>query len=226
MVFKLTTAQSDAITTKARLAAQADFALLAVDSTNGPLPVHREDVLLARQMYAPAIAISLTQTEKVSDPELLDLEELEARELLNKYRMHGDDATCLVDAPRAASTQGGVKRTSDFDIVFANLLQRPKILPATTATSVDAEFYVLTSEELFMRGVTRPPESGKYQMVLLGQLTEASITFPKKVSFGDNLAGTVDFAAPASVVEGERFVVLRDGHLAVAGVITRKNSSK
>ena len=72
-------------------AAQMDGAILVVSAADGPMPQTREHILLARQVGVPHIVVFLNKVDMVDDPELLDLVELEVRELLSKYEFPGDD---------------------------------------------------------------------------------------------------------------------------------------
>jgi len=72
-------------------AAQMDGAILVVAATDGPMPQTREHILLARQVGVPAMVVFMNKVDAVDDPELLDLVELEVRELLSKYDFPGDD---------------------------------------------------------------------------------------------------------------------------------------
>ncbi len=72
-------------------AAQMDGGILVVAATDGPMPQTREHVLLARQVGVPCIVVALNKCDAVDDPELLDLVELEVRELLKSYKFPGDD---------------------------------------------------------------------------------------------------------------------------------------
>src|SRR3984893_17890010 len=72
-------------------AAQMDGAILVVAATDGPMPQTREHVLLARQVGVPSIVVALNKCDAVDDPELLDLVNLEVRELLTEYEFPGDD---------------------------------------------------------------------------------------------------------------------------------------
>src|SRR2546429_4471032 len=72
-------------------AAQMDGAILVVAATDGPMPQTREHVLLARQVGVPSIVVALNQADMVDDEEILELVELEVRELLNEYEYPGDD---------------------------------------------------------------------------------------------------------------------------------------
>src|SRR5213082_3183765 len=72
-------------------AAQMDGAILVVSAADGPMPQTREHVLLARQVGVPFIVVAMNKVDMVDDPELLDLVELEVRELLKTYQFPGDD---------------------------------------------------------------------------------------------------------------------------------------
>lgn len=76
-------------------AAQVDGAILVVSAADGPMPQTREHVLLARQVGVPRIIVALNKVDQVDDPELLDLVELEVRELLNEYNFPGDDTPII-----------------------------------------------------------------------------------------------------------------------------------
>jgi elongation factor Tu len=76
-------------------AAQMDGAILVVSAADGPMPQTREHILLARQVGVPAIVVALNKVDMVDDPELLDLVELEVRELLGQYEFPGDDITMV-----------------------------------------------------------------------------------------------------------------------------------
>src|SRR5919202_1669847 len=71
-------------------AAQMDGAILVVSANDGPMPQTREHILLARQVNVPYVVVYLNKIDTVDDPELLELVELELRELLNKYEFPGD----------------------------------------------------------------------------------------------------------------------------------------
>ncbi len=91
-------------------AAQMDGAILVVSAVDGPMPQTKEHILLARQVGVPAIVVFLNKVDLVDDPELLDLVELEIRELLNKYEFPGDDTPII-----RGSALGAIKATSKDD---------------------------------------------------------------------------------------------------------------
>ena len=83
-------------------AAQMDGAILVVSAADGPMPQTREHILLARQVGVPALVVYLNKVDMVDDPELLDLVELEVRELLSKYEFPGDEIPIVKGSALAA----------------------------------------------------------------------------------------------------------------------------
>jgi elongation factor Tu len=83
-------------------AAQMDGAILVVSAADGPMPQTREHILLAKQVGVPALVVFLNKVDLVDDPELLDLVEMEIRELLTKYGFPGDDVPIIRGAGKPA----------------------------------------------------------------------------------------------------------------------------
>ncbi len=92
-------------------AAQMDGAILVVSAADGPMPQTREHILLARQVGVPYIVVFMNKVDMVDDPELLDLVELEVRDLLTQYQFPGDDIPVIRGSALEAMTNGanGVK---------------------------------------------------------------------------------------------------------------------
>ncbi len=94
-------------------AAQMDGAILVVSAADGPMPQTREHILLARQVGVPYIVVYMNKTDMVDDPELLDLVELEVRDLLTKYEFPGDDIPIIrgsaLKALESGSTEAGAE---------------------------------------------------------------------------------------------------------------------
>jgi elongation factor Tu len=88
-------------------AAQMDGAILVVSAADGPMPQTREHILLARQVGVPYIVVFMNKCDMVDDPELLDLVELEVRELLKKYEFPGDDIPVIRGSAKQAMDAGG-----------------------------------------------------------------------------------------------------------------------
>jgi len=97
-------------------AAQMDGAILVVDAAEGPMPQTREHVLLARQVGVPTMVVFLNKIDLVDDPELLDLVEMEVRDLLSKYNFPGDKAPVIRGSAKAAlaGTPEGEKCIQDL----------------------------------------------------------------------------------------------------------------
>jgi elongation factor Tu len=97
-------------------AAQMDGAILVVDASEGPMPQTREHVLLARQVGVPTMVVFLNKIDLVDDPELLDLVEMEVRDLLSKYNFPGDKAPVIRGSAKAAlaGTPEGEKCIQDL----------------------------------------------------------------------------------------------------------------
>ena len=88
-------------------AAQMDGAILVVSAADGPMPQTREHILLARQVGVPFIVVYMNKCDMVDDPELLDLVELEVRELLKKYEFPGDEVPVIRGSAKQAMDGGG-----------------------------------------------------------------------------------------------------------------------
>ena len=103
-------------------AAQMDGAILVVDAADGPMLQTREHVLLARQVNVPALVVFLNKVDLVDDPELLDLVELEVRELLSKYDYPGDDIPVIRGSALKAMQAEGDPKNPDCKSIL-DLLQ-------------------------------------------------------------------------------------------------------
>ena len=97
-------------------AAQMDGAILVVSAADGPMPQTREHILLARQVGVPAIVVYLNKIDLVDDPELIDLVEMEIRDLLNKYQFPGDTTPVVRGSSKAAleGDPAGLKSIADL----------------------------------------------------------------------------------------------------------------
>ena len=93
-------------------AAQMDGAILVVSAADGPMPQTREHILLARQVNVPSIVVYLNKTDQVDDPELLELVELELRELLSQYEFPGDEIPIIMGSALKAMEKGAA---GDFE---------------------------------------------------------------------------------------------------------------
>ena len=94
-------------------AAQMDGAIIVVSAADGPMPQTREHILLARQVGVPKIAVFLNKEDQVDDPELIELVEMEIRDLLNEYDFDGDNAPVIVGSALKSLEEGGEGPWSD-----------------------------------------------------------------------------------------------------------------
>jgi elongation factor Tu len=136
-------------------AAQVDGAILVVAATDGPMPQTREHVLLARQVGVPAIIVALNKVDMVDDAELLELVELEIRDLLNEYEFDGDDAPVVpVSALKAlegdAEAQAGVLALMEAADSFipepARELDKPFLMPIEDVFTITGRGTVVTGK--------------------------------------------------------------------------------
>jgi len=145
-------------------AAQMDGAILVVSAVDGPMPQTREHILLARQVNVPSIVVFINKVDAVTDPEILDLVELEVRELLAKYDFPGDDIPVIRgSALKAMKAEGGVDDPA-YESIFKLLDAVDNYIP-TPERDVDKPF-LLAIEDIFSitgRGtvVTGRVERGK-----------------------------------------------------------------
>jgi elongation factor Tu len=100
-------------------AAQMDGAILVVSAADGPMPQTREHILLARQVGVPAIVVYLNKADQVDDPELIELVEMEVRELLSSYDYPGDDVPIIVGSALKALEGDAEAEKSILDLMDA-----------------------------------------------------------------------------------------------------------
>ena len=134
-------------------AAQMDGAILVVAATDGPMPQTREHVLLARQVGVPYIVVALNKCDAVDDPELLDLVELEVRELLKSYQFPGDDVP-VVRLSALLALNGDEKWEKQIDALMeavdksvpqpARELEKPFLMPIEDIFSIQGRGTVVT----------------------------------------------------------------------------------
>jgi elongation factor Tu len=104
-------------------AAQMDGAVLVVSAADGPMPQTREHILLARQVGVPYIIVYMNKVDQVDDPELLDLVELEVRDLLSYYKFPGDDIPVIRGSALEAMTAGADESKSIDDPAFKSIYE-------------------------------------------------------------------------------------------------------
>jgi elongation factor Tu len=128
-------------------AAQMDGAILVVSAVDGPMPQTREHILLARQVNVPAIVVFINKVDLVTDPEILDLVELEVRELLSKYEFPGDDIPVVRGSALAAMQASGGVDDAAFEPIWKLLAAVDSYIP-TPVRDVEKPF-LLAIEDIF-----------------------------------------------------------------------------
>ncbi len=111
-------------------AAQMDGAILVVSAADGAMPQTREHILLARQVNVPAIVVFLNKTDMVEDKELLELVELEVRELLTKYKFPGDKTPIIKGSALNAMNAGGDPNNADVKAILDLMKAVDEFIPA------------------------------------------------------------------------------------------------
>jgi elongation factor Tu len=129
-------------------AAQMDGAILVVSAADGPMPQTREHILLARQVGVPAMVVYLNKADMVDDPELLELVEMEVRELLTEYEFPGDDIPVVAGSALKAMECGCGKRECESCGSVMELMDAVDDYIPTPARDVDKPF-LLAIEDVF-----------------------------------------------------------------------------
>jgi elongation factor Tu len=147
-------------------AAQMDGAILVVSATDGPMPQTKEHVLLARQVGVPYIVVALNKADMVDDEEILELVELEVRELLSQYEFPGDDLPVIrVSALKAleGDAEWGAKLLELMDAVDASIpepvreTEKPFLMPIEDVFTITGRGTVVTGR--IERGVVKVNET-------------------------------------------------------------------
>jgi len=145
-------------------AAQMDGAILVVSAADGPMPQTREHILLARQVGVPYVVVYLNKVDMVDDPELLELVELEIRELLSKYEFPGDEIPIILgSALKALESDAGEMGTQSIDRLLSAIdtyipepvreVDKPFLMPVEDIFSITGRGTVATGR--IERGVVK-----------------------------------------------------------------------
>jgi elongation factor Tu len=150
-------------------AAQMDGAILVVDASEGPMPQTREHILLARQVGVPAVVVFLNKCDLVDDPELLDLVEMEVRDLLSKYQFPGDKTPVIRGSAKKAMAndpegQAGIQKLMEAIDEFIPLPPR----------EVDKPF-LMCIEDVFNIEGRGTVVTGRVERGELNRMTEVEI---------------------------------------------------
>ncbi|MBU2191347.1 elongation factor Tu [Mesorhizobium sp. 10J20-29] len=164
-------------------AAQMDGAILVVSAADGPMPQTREHILLARQVGVPALVVFLNKVDLVDDEELLELVELEVRELLSKYDFPGDDIPMIKGSAVAALNDGDKKIGEDAirELMAAvdsyiptpeRPVDKPFLLPIEDVFSISGRGTVVTGR--VERGIIKVGE--EVEIVGIRDTTKTTVT--------------------------------------------------
>jgi elongation factor Tu len=163
-------------------AAQMDGAILVVSAADGPMPQTREHILLARQVGIPFIVVALNKVDVVDDPELLDLVELEVRELLSEYEFPGDDipvihvsATGALADPAGAGGECIMKLMEAVDTYIptpVRVIDKPFLMPVEDVFSISGRGTVATGR--VERGIVKVSE--EIEIVGIKDTTKTVVT--------------------------------------------------
>ncbi len=164
-------------------AAQMDGAILVVSAADGPMPQTREHILLARQVGVPAIVVYLNKVDQVDDPELLDLVELEVRELLSNYQFPGDKIPIVKGSALAAlegrdpemgkdSIVALMKAVDDYIPQPQRAKDKPFLMPIEDVFSISGRGTVVTGR--VERGVVKVGD--EVEIVGLKDTTKTVVT--------------------------------------------------
>jgi elongation factor Tu len=149
-------------------AAQMDGAILVVSAADGPMPQTREHILLARQVGVPYIVVYLNKADMVDDAELLELVEMEVRELLSKYQFPGDDTPIVIGSAKLALEgdkgdlgEGSIMKLADALDTYIptpkRLVDGPFLMPVEDVFSISGRGTVVTGR--VERGVVKVGEN-------------------------------------------------------------------
>jgi elongation factor Tu len=167
-------------------AAQMDGSVLVVSAADGPMPQTREHILLARQVGVPYIVVYMNKTDMVDDPELLDLVEMEVRELLTKYEFPGDEIPIVMGsalkALESTSTDMGAEEFKSVQELLNAIdeyiptperdVDKPFLMPIEDVFSISGRGTVVTGR--VERGVVKVGE--EVEMVGLGETRKTVAT--------------------------------------------------
>src|SRR5207248_516615 len=211
-------------------AAQMDGAILVVSAADGPMPQTREHILLARQVGVPALVVFMNKVDMVDDPELLDLVELEVRELLKSYQFPGDDIPVIRGSALMALEDKNAEQGENIgallrgvgreDVERGQVLAKPGSI--TPHTNFEAEAYILTKEE----GGRHTPFFTNYRPQFYFRTTDVTgvVTLPsgtEMVMPGDNISMEVTLIVPIAMEEKLRFAIREGGRTVGAGVVAK-----
>src|SRR5207302_1295210 len=217
-------------------AAQMDGAILVVAATDGPMPQTREHILLARQVGVPYIVVFLNKCDAVEDPELLELVELEVRELLKSYQFPGD-ALPVIRGSALGALNGEEKWEKTILELMAAVdknvplpqreVDKPFAMPIEDIFSISGRGTVVTGriERCKVEGGRHTPFFTGYRPQSYFRTTDVTgdVKLPTGVEMvmpGDNVSAEISLITPVALERGLRFAIREGGHTVGAGAVT------
>src|SRR2546421_90278 len=215
-------------------AAQMDGGILVVSAADGPMPQTREHILLARQVGVPYIVVFLNKADKVDDKELLDLVELEVRELLSKYEFPGDKIPVITGAATkalegdkspigVAAIHKLLEAVDTYIPTPKRAVDKPFLMPIEDVFTISGRGTVVTGrcerggvkvgDEVGIVGL-RPTQN---TVVTGGVAVRAGV---EMVMPGDNVAITAELISPIAMDQGLRFAIREGGKTVGSGIVT------
>jgi elongation factor Tu len=165
-------------------AAQMDGAILVVSAPDGPMPQTKEHVLLARQVQVPAMVVFLNKVDMMDDPELLELVELELRELLSKYDFPGDDIPIIRGSALGALSSTSTDVNAEEYKCILELMDAVDSYIPTPQREIDRPFLMPIEDVFGIKGrgtvVTGRIERGKVRTTDTIEIVGMSTEIPKK----------------------------------------------
>lgn len=186
-------------------AQQAALGVLVVDPAIGPLPVTREHIVVARQARVPKLAVLFTQSDALDDKDLLELETMEMRDLLETYEMDGDHARIYV------GDQGLRQLLADA----AALLPRPQSSALADSRRLHGYIYNLSRAE----GGHALSAGDSMDIWIGGQTVRCRLVSPQAVADGETPEVRLETERPLAASAGQRFLLQQNGRLIAAGVV-------
>ena len=213
-------------------AAQMDGAILVVSASDGPMPQTREHVLLARQVNVPAIVVFMNKVDQLDDEELLELVEMEIRELLGEYEF--DDECPVVRGSALLATQGDdseIGKPAVLELMAAvdeyiptpeRAVDKPFLMPVEDIFTITGRGTVATGR--IERGIIKVGEGIEIVGIRDTQTTTVtgSIKLPEGTEMvmpGDNIEMDVELITPVAMEKELRFAIREGGRTVGAGVV-------
>src|ERR687886_192129 len=219
-------------------AAQMDGAILVVSAPDGPMPQTREHILLARQVEVPAIVVYLNKVDLMDDEELLELVEMELRELLSKYGFPGDEIPIIrgsavralessstdPDAPEYKSIVDLMDAVDNYIPTPERAVDRPFLMPIEDVFGIKGRGTVVTGR--IERG--RVKTGDEIEIIGFGHTRRTVVTgvemfqktLPEGIA-GDNVQMEIELITPVAIEEGLRFAIREGGRTVGAGAVTK-----